>query len=362
MKRISLTVGDHRCRILIGNDILGTTGKLVSEDGSGRRFAIITNPRVNSLYGKKVALSLQASGLDHVTFEVPDAEASKSLEVAKKLYRQLSEKGFDRDSCVIGLGGGVVGDLAGFVAATYMRGINLVNVPTTLLAQVDSAIGGKTGVNLPEGKNLVGAFHQPELVISDIATLNTLPEKEFISGLAEVVKYGVISDPALFSRLETGAGVFLCKDPKPLEEAVSRCSAIKARVVEEDEKDHGKRLILNFGHTLGHALEAASNYEGYRHGEAIALGMLFAAKLSVKLGIFTEKDMQRLSAVISSLELPVIINKRLKTETLIGFMKADKKTRGGRLRLVLPERIGKVVVSDKAGPEMVRATLEEMRE
>jgi 3-dehydroquinate synthase len=362
METIPLKIGDRTCRILIGKGLVGSTGKLISEHRPGQKFAIITNSKVNSLYGDQVAKGLDASGFEQLIIEVADSETSKSLDTAKRLYKELSENNFDRDSCIIGLGGGVVGDIAGFVAATYMRGIDLIHIPTTLLAQVDSAIGGKTGVNLPEGRNLIGAFHQPLMVISDIETLKTLPDEDFRSGLAEVVKYGVLAEPELFAKLETNLDDILGRDERTLTKTVTTCSSIKARVVEEDERDHGKRLMLNYGHTLGHALEAASGYTGYRHGGAVAIGMIFAAKLSVKLGLLKRTDLDRISAVISSLGLPECIGKRMDNEVLLKFMYIDKKNKGGKLRLVLPTGIGEAVVSDGAGPELVIATLEEMKQ
>ena len=361
METISLKVGDRTCRILIGHGLLGQAGKLISDSTSGKKFAIITNPKVNSLYGEQVARSLDAAGLEQDIFEVADSETAKSLDTARRLYKELSENNYDRDSCILGLGGGVVGDLAGFVAATYMRGIDLIHIPTTLLAQVDSAIGGKTGLNLPEGKNLVGAYHQPLMVLSDIEALKALPDEDFRSGLAEVVKYGVLADPGLFKKLETDLDDILGRDEATLTKIVMTCTSIKARVVEEDERDHGKRLTLNFGHTLGHALEAASGFTGYRHGGAVAIGMQFDVRISVKLGLLKEKEMQRIAAVISSLGLPTSIEKRVDSEVLLKFMYADKKTKGGKLRLILPTRIGDAVLSDKAGPELVRTTLEEMK-
>jgi 3-dehydroquinate synthase len=361
MDPISLELNGKSCHIHIGRDILANVGILISEKIPARRFAIITNPTVNSLYGKQVAQSLEASGFGCAIFEIPDSETSKSLDEAKNLYKELADKGFERDSCIIGLGGGVVGDLAGFVAATYMRGIELVHIPTTLLAQVDSAIGGKAGINLPEGKNLVGAFHQPAMVISDVMTLKTLPERDFRSGLAEVMKYGVTSDAELFSGLEANAVRIMERDEKALAKTVATCSAIKARIVEEDEKDHGKRLVLNYGHTLGHALEAASGYTGYSHGEAVAIGMLFAARASVKSGFLAEKEMSRFSALVSAFGLPIHIGKRVESKVLLNFMNTDKKSKGGKLRLVLPTGIGEAVVSDGVELDVILAVLEEMR-
>jgi 3-dehydroquinate synthase len=361
MDNISLSLGGKNCHIYVGHDILGSAGNLISQNVPAQRFAIITNPTVKSLYGKHVAQTLEAAGFSCTTFEIPDSETSKSLDVATRLYQELANKGFDRDSCIIGLGGGAVGDLAGFVAATYMRGIELVHIPTTLLAQVDSAIGGKTGIDIPQGKNLVGAFHQPAMVISDTRALKTLPERDFRAGLAEVVKYGMISDAELFSQLEREIASILRLDERAVTRIVITCSTIKSRIVEEDERDRGKRLALNYGHTLGHALEAASGYTGYRHGEGVAIGMLFAASVSVKLGHLPEKDHRRLSALLSSFDLPTSIDKSMETKVLLGFMKTDKKSRGGKIRLVLPTRIGEAIVAEDICPELIMATLEEMR-
>jgi 3-dehydroquinate synthase len=360
MEQISLDLDGKKCRILVGHDILGNTGKLILENTTATRFAIITNASVNSLYGKQITQSLEASGLNCDIFEIPDSETSKSLDEARKLYSELAEKNFDRDSCIIGLGGGVVSDLAGFVAATYMRGIGLIHMPTTLLAQVDSAIGGKTGVNIPQGKNLVGAFHQPMLVISDVMTLETLPEQDFRSGCAEIVKYGMAADAEFFSSLEKNAGKVLQKDWKTLEKTVATCSAIKSRIVEQDERDRGKRLVLNYGHTLGHALEAATGYGEFRHGEAIAIGMIFAARVSVQSGLMAAKDLGRLCTLVTAFGLPVHIGKDVETGKLLGFMKTDKKRKGGKTRMVLPTRIGEVVVSDVESA-VVLSALEEMR-
>lgn len=361
MEQISLDLDGKKCRILVGHDILGNTGKLIVENTTATKFAIITNASVNSFYGKKVAQSLESSGFTCDIFEITDSETSKSLDEARKLYSELAEKNFDRDSCIIGLGGGVVGDLAGFVAATYLRGIGLIQIPTTLLAQVDSAIGGKTAVNIPQGKNLVGVFYQPMLVISDVMALETLSKQNFRSGCAEIVKYGMATDAEFFSTLEKNADQILQKDWKTLEKTIARCCAIKSRIVEQDERDHGKRLVLNYGHTLGHALEAATGYGEYRHGEAVAIGMLFAARVSVKKGLLPEKELYRLSALISALSLPTRIEKHADSKALLNFIKVDKKNKDGKLRMVLPTRIGQAVVSGEVDSTVVLAALEEMR-
>ncbi|MDD4308330.1 MAG: 3-dehydroquinate synthase [Thermoplasmata archaeon] len=355
-EEISLDLGDRKCSILVGRGLLGDIGKLVP--GKNRRFAVITNPTVNPLYGKQVLDSLKKHGHAHVLYDVPDSEASKSLDAANQLYVRLSDAGFERDSCIIGLGGGVVGDLAGFVAATYMRGIDIIQVPTTLLAQVDSAIGGKTGLNLPGGKNLVGAFHQPVMVISDVSVLATLPDRDYVSGLAEVVKYGIAADPEVFALLESNVDRINRRDERLLEKTVARCSRIKAGIVQEDERDRGKRLLLNFGHTLGHALEVATGYETYRHGEAVAIGMLFAARVSEKKGLLKAKELKRIAELAETLGLPSQAEDRLEREKLISLMKGDKKSRGGKVHMVLPTGIGTTVISE-IQDELLTAALEE---
>ena len=359
MERLLFNLEGKDCRIHIGRNILGSLGALACNYGIGQRFAIITNPRVRSLYGNKISQSLEGAGLEHEFFMIDDSETSKTLENAKRLFSELSAAGFDRESCIIGLGGGVVGDLAGFVAATYMRGIELIHIPTTLLAQIDSAIGGKTGLNLPEGKNLVGTFHQPALVISDIAALMTLPERDLKSGLAEAVKYGMACDAELFSILENNIEGIMQMDPDTLEQIVTRCIAIKARIVEEDVRDHGKRLVLNYGHTLGHALEAASGYTRYSHGEAVALGMIFAARVAVNSGMMDAKELGRLCTLITTFGLPARIEDA-ECEAILDFMEADKKGRDGKLRLVLPSGIGKAAITDGIDRETLRIILMEM--
>ena len=361
METVSLELEGKTCKIHVGSKMLAGAGALISENNPSSRFAIITNPTVNSLFGKEVSGSLAEAGLEHSIIEVPDSESSKSLEVANGIYSRLSDAGFDRDSCVIGLGGGVVGDLAGFVAATYMRGIRLVQIPTTLLAQADSAIGGKSGVNMPQGKNLVGAFHQPSMVISDVATLITLPDRDYRSGLAEVLKYGMILDEGFFGDLERDSDIILRRDGESLERVVARCSRLKASIVEQDERERGKRLLLNFGHTLGHALEAASGY-GYRHGEAVALGMLFAASVSVDSGTLAQRDLDRLAELISRFCLPTRIGREVDPGEVLAFMGSDKKRSGGRLRLVLPTRVGCGIVSDGVGREAIASALGRMFE
>ena len=356
MENISYSMEGRRCNIHVGSDILSNAGGLLSE--CGQRFALLTNPTIRSLYADAVAKSLDEADLSHEIFEIADSETAKSLDRAGAIYSALSAAGFDRDSCVIGLGGGVVGDLAGFVAATYMRGIGIVHIPTTLMAQIDSAIGGKTGVNIPEGKNLVGAFHQPSMVLSDILTLKTLPEEHYASGLAEAVKYGMACDRELFSFLEDEADAILRRDEEILEKLVMRCSAIKAGIVELDARDRGRRMVLNFGHTLGHALEAASGFAGYSHGEAVALGMLFAAEVSVQSGRLDREGAHRLGALLSAFGLPT--RAEMDVDSVMNFMRADKKGMAGKPRLVLATCIGAAATFDSTDDKLIRAILEGM--
>jgi 3-dehydroquinate synthase len=289
---------------------------------------------------------------------VPPGEATKSLESAATLYGELVKIGADRHTAVVALGGGVVGDLAGFVAATYARGIPLLMVPTTLLAQVDSSVGGKVGVNHPGAKNIIGAFHQPGGVWIDTKTLGTLPDRELLCGLAEVVKYGVILDGAFFEELEEHAGAILARDPRALRSIVARSCRLKASVVERDEREEtGLRAVLNFGHTIGHAIEAVAGYEGpYRHGEAVAVGMVAEARLAERLGWIGAGVVARIERLLDRMGLPTSAT-GLDHGRLIEAMGRDKKNRGGRIRFVLPTSIGRVELTDAADESDVRAVM-----
>ncbi len=360
MTSISVDMGRCRYSIHIGQNILGDVGRLLNDENNGNKFIIITSPNINRLYGQKLIDGLDSESLEHGMIIVPDGEKSKSLKEAESLYCKLLEFNADRDSCIIALGGGVIGDLAGFVAATYMRGIPIVHIPTTLLAQVDSSIGGKTGVDLPSGKNLVGAFHQPKMVFSDIDTLKTLPEKDIISGLGEIIKYAIISDPELFGILEENISTIIEGDMEILTEVITKCSRIKAEVVEEDERDNGKRMILNLGHTLGHAVETITNYDRYGHGEAVAIGTVFAAKVAVNRGILDIAECDRILNLIEFAGLPTSINEISETEKLLEIMQRDKKTKDGRIRLVLPKKIGEVFITGDVPLEVMKKVIEEM--
>jgi 3-dehydroquinate synthase len=355
MDTIRVNLGSRAYDVHIGSDLLRRIHALVEPLHLGRHLGIITHPELATRYGSAVVESLRSAGHEVTVLTVPPGEESKSLDQAARLFRELVRARLDRGSALIGLGGGVVGDLAGFVAATLYRGIRFLNIPTTLLAQVDSSVGGKTGVNLPEGKNLVGAFHQPSLVVADVLTLRTLPEREFRSGLAEVVKHGMISDKVLFETLENESDRILKRDADVLQLIVSRSCAIKGEVVEEDEREGGRRAILNFGHTLGHAIEAATGYGIMTHGEAVAHGMVVAAALSVRAGLCPAEDALRLRRLLNRFGL---LDQPLPPpESLETYMVSDKKTRDGVLQFVLTRGVGSVTFARAVDREELRSCM-----
>lgn len=343
MEEIRVELGERSYGIFIGSDILDGLGERVKEFGFSL-VAVISNPRVYGLYGSRVFDSIKNAGLDVHVITIPDGEEYKELLWAYYLYGELLKIRFDRKSAVIALGGGVIGDIAGFVASTYMRGVSFVQVPTTLLAQVDSSVGGKTGVNHPLGKNMIGTFHQPRLVWADVSTLKTLPKREFLSGMAEVIKYGVIWDEDLFRYLEVNRDSVLCLERSALEHIIKRSCEIKAEVVSRDEREGGMRAILNYGHTIGHALETATGYTTFLHGEAVGIGMHLEAKLSLSLGLIDKEEALRIRSLIESYGLPSEIPSSIDTERMLSSMKLDKKAVSGELRFILPQKIGSVVI------------------
>ena len=354
-RTVRIALGDRSYDVLIGSGLLVEAGERIRALGLTGRVAIVTDDTVGPLYGARLEESLRKAGFEPTCIEVPAGEASKSLGEAGRLYEAFLDAGLDRHGAVLALGGGVVGDLAGFVAATFMRGIAHVQVPTTLLAQVDSSVGGKVGVNLPRGKNLVGAFYQPRLVLADVACLRSLPVRQLRAGLAEVVKYGVIADGALFSWLEEQVEPLLAAEERVLADAVGASCRIKASVVEVDEREAGPRAILNFGHTVGHAIEAASGYGRYLHGEAVALGMLAAADLSVRLGLCAPALRERLARLLERLGLPTRAS--LQVEDIEKSMYYDKKVKDGMNYFVLTKDIGSVTVARIFDREALRETL-----
>lgn len=343
MRKVRVPLGDRSYSILIGPGLLTRLGADCRKLGLGRRCAIITDDHVATHFARATADSLKDAGFDGAVVSFKAGESSKSLRTLSDCHDQLAAQKLERKSFIVALGGGVAGDLAGFVAATYLRGIDFVQVPTTLLAQVDSSVGGKTGVNLKAGKNLVGAFYQPRLVVCDLDTLKTLPDREFRSGLAEVIKYGIIYDARFFGWLEKNLPALIQRDPKALTHAIARSCEIKAAVVGEDEKEGGLRAILNFGHTIGHAIEAISSYNKFLHGEAISIGQIAAARLSNRLTGLPAPDVERIKNLFQNAGLPVSLKlTRPKREKLFDAMKLDKKVRDGQIKFVLAERIGKV--------------------
>lgn len=350
---------DRSYDIICGRGILDQVGDRLTAAGV-RRAVVVSDAAVAASHARRVSESLAACGIQVIPVEIPSGEASKSVSEAGRVWGILAERAVDRSTHIVAVGGGVVGDLAGFVAATFARGIPVWQVPTTLVAQVDSAIGGKTGINLPAGKNLVGAFWQPSGVFSDIDTLATLPSREYVSGLAEVVKYGMIFDPDFFAWLEAHAAELVARSPEPLAHAVERSAALKAAVVERDEREiTGARAALNYGHTFAHAFETAAGYGRLLHGEAVAIGMSCAARLAADMGRIAADIAGRQDAILTSLGLPISLAGvgPLAADELLAIMARDKKSVGGRLRFVLPSRIGAVdLVADVEEP-LVRRVL-----
>jgi 3-dehydroquinate synthase len=354
MRTVNVSLGSRSYPIFIGGKILADLGRHCAELQLGRRCVIISDANVAPLYAAKAAASLRKSGFEPMLATIPAGETSKSLKMFQRCCDMLADHRLERKSFIIALGGGVVGDLAGFVAAAYLRGIAFVQAPTTLLAQVDSSVGGKVGVNLAAGKNLVGAFHQPRLVLCDLATLRTLSLHEFRSGLAEVIKYGIIYDAAFFARLERDLPRLLRRDSEILAQVVARCCEIKAEVVRQDETETGVRAILNFGHTIGHAIEAIAGYGKYLHGEAISIGQVAAAKLSVRAAGLPVEEAERIENLFVRAGLPVGIKFSARRQTgLIEAMRLDKKVSDGQIRFVLARRIGQVEPGHKIPPEWI---------
>jgi len=359
---VQVDLGDKGYPIYIGENVLTELGGYVKKVCAGRKIMVVTNPTVRALYGNIVMESLIQAGFEVVVGEIPDGEGYKTLDSAGLLYDVAFANGLDRSCTILALGGGVIGDLAGFVAATYMRGVPFIQVPTTLLAQVDSSVGGKVAVNHPGGKNIIGAFYQPKMVFSDINTLRTLPEREFKAGMAEVIKYGVIWDYGLFQFLENCHLAVKELKVQEIIKVVATSCRIKARVVEQDETEQGLRAILNYGHTFGHAYEALTGYKEYVHGEAVAIGMVSAALTAVKLSMLAPMEADRIISLIRLYQLPVKFA-ALEPSDIIKSMYHDKKVLAGKVRFVLPEVIGKVsIVSDVPETVLEEVLSEQMRE
>ncbi|NOX80186.1 MAG: 3-dehydroquinate synthase [Deltaproteobacteria bacterium] len=355
-KKIIVGLGKRSYPIVIRTGLLAGIGPALKDRQIAKRYGVISDEHVAGLYGDILMGSLADAGLDAELITFPRGETNKNLQTIAMLSSRLATLGFDRRDALIALGGGVTGDITGFLASVYMRGIPFVQVPTTLLAQVDSSVGGKTGVDIPEGKNLVGTFYQPEAVYIDTAVLQSLPESELLGGLAEVIKYGVIIDQDFFHFLESQQKEILQLRPEVIIPMIARCCEIKARVVEQDEREGGLRRILNFGHTIGHAVEAASDFR-LIHGLAIAIGMQAAADLAVRTGRLDRGQADRLRTLLSACRLPVTIPAELDRLRIKGYMQTDKKTVDGRIFFVLPTEIGKVIITDEVDEKDIDAVL-----
>ncbi|WP_035276030.1 3-dehydroquinate synthase [Desulfogranum japonicum] len=353
---ITVGLGERSYPIYIGPGVLSMIGADLKARQSGQKYGIITDSNVGKLYGNKLLQGLKQEGIEARLFIFTAGEGSKNLETIGQLASSLAQEGFDRSDALIALGGGVAGDMTGFLAATYMRGIPFVQVPTSLLAQVDSSVGGKTGVDIPEGKNLVGAFYQPQAVYIDTDLLDTLPQQEYRGGLAEVIKYGVIQDSSFFTFLKNNHKNIKQLEPGVLTSMIQRCCEIKADVVAQDEREGGLRRILNYGHTIGHAVEAASDFT-IIHGFAVAIGMVAAAKLAPRSLDQGTDISDELTGLLQTYGLPTTIPAELNVERMRKYLLADKKTVGGRVFFVLPDKIGSVRITDKVNVRDVDAVL-----
>lgn len=359
MQEIKVELGTRSYPIYIG------AGLLSSKDLLGRtidaaQVMVVTNTTIASLYLDQIMELISRERVESVT--IPDGESYKTLDVMNDIITQLLEHKFSRDCCLVALGGGVVGDITGFAAACYQRGVKFIQIPTTLLAQVDSSVGGKTGVNHPLGKNMIGAFYQPQAVIADVKVLATLPDRELSAGLAEVIKYGLIRDEEFFCWLEENMARLVKREPKSLEYAIARSCINKAEVVAQDEKESGVRATLNFGHTFGHALETGLNYKEWLHGEAVAVGMVMAAELSNRHGWLEKTDVTRVKNLLIKAGLPVKLPPALRTVNMRELMAIDKKAKSGRLFLVLLKGIGSAVVTSEFHEELLQEVLTQFQD
>jgi len=355
MQTFSIALGERSYPIHIGPALLGRAD-LIAPFLVRKSVAIVTNTTIAPLFLERLAGTLAREGIEIVRIVLPDGEDHKDWRALNAVFDALLEKRCGRDTTLVALGGGVIGDLAGFAAATYQRGVQYVQVPTTLLAQVDSSVGGKTAINHPLGKNMIGAFHQPRLVLADTDTLKTLPERELRSGLAEVIKHGLIRDAGFFTWIEANIERLLARDAEALEHAVLRSVEIKADIVAKDEREDGLRKVLNFGHTFGHAIETGLGYGAWLHGEAVAAGMVMATDLSRQLGYLSEADVARIRSLLQRAGLPTTA-KGIAPERMQQLMSVDKKVKEGRMHFVLLERLGAATLRDDVPPAALDRTL-----
>lgn len=354
MKKIDVDLGDRSYPIYIGDSLL-SDGKLIKKYITSNQVLVVTNETIAPLYLQELEKHL--SDVDFDTLILPDGESTKNLDSLNQVITRLMEKKYSRTCILIALGGGVIGDLTGFAAACYQRGVKFIQIPTTLLAQVDSSVGGKTAVNHPLGKNMIGAFHQPTVVLADTNVLSTLPDREFSAGLAEVIKYGLIRDKEFFSWLEENIDLLINRDDKSLAYAIERSCINKAEVVAQDERESGLRAILNLGHTFGHAIETALSYKHWLHGEAVGCGMLMAADLSMRLGLLDAAHIDRVQKLLERAKLPIQIHKDVNLEQMLLNMKVDKKSRDGVLYLILLNDIGDAVITSDYTEQALMQTI-----
>ena len=357
MKTIRVNLSSNSYNIYIDNGLLERVGDTLVKEKAPCKTLLITDKNIEKVYGSIVMESLKRNKFDVRLVTLKPGEEQKTLETACILYDTCFDHKLDRNSLIVALGGGVVGDISGFVAATFMRGIPFIQVPTSLLAQVDSSIGGKVAVNHPKGKNMIGSFYQPKAVFVDTDTLSTLPAPELVAGLMEVIKYGVIKNAELFEYIEKSLYDILQFNHNALLKIIATSCQIKANVVEEDEKEKHLRAILNYGHTIGHAIETVTNYKKYRHGEAVAIGMLYATRIAIDMRLADNTVFERQLSLIKRLGLP--LQTGLKPEEIVKTLYADKKVIAGRLRFILPTKIGEVIISDQVTEEMLYRILSE---
>lgn len=359
---IPVTLPHTAYEIIIASGCLPQLGEYLNPLKLGKKILVISNPEIYDYYGDIVVNSLIKAGFEVYTHLIPPGEPYKTLDSIAQIYDIAFKNRLERASTMLALGGGVIGDMTGFAAATWLRGINFIQVPTSLLAMVDASIGGKTGVNHPQGKNLIGAFYQPRLVFIDPLVLKTLPVREFRAGMAEVIKYGVIWDQDLFSQLEAQKELDTLENlgEEFLQTIITRSCQAKVDVVSQDEKESGLRAILNYGHTLGHAIESLTGYNTINHGEAVGMGMIAVGKIAVKLGIWTEKESERQDKLIEKTGLPITIPSSLNITDVLESLQMDKKVKAGKVRFILPTEIGKVIISDRVSSELIEGVMQEL--
>ncbi|MEO1669780.1 MAG: 3-dehydroquinate synthase [Cyanobacteria bacterium J06631_2] len=359
MPNITVDLPQDSYQIAIATDSLKHLGKEMKQLKLGNKVLVISNPEIFGHYGETCLNSLQEAGFETYTHLIPAGESHKHLHSIQQVYDTAQANHLERSSTFVALGGGIIGDMTGFAAATWLRGVNFVQVPTSLLAIVDASVGGKTGVNHPQGKNLIGAFYQPKLVAIDPCLLKTLPLKEFRAGMAEVIKYGVIWDEDLFTKLEHHDRLDSLENVGDsfLETIITRSCQAKAEVVGQDEKEAGIRAILNYGHTIGHAIESLTHYKQFVHGEAVAIGMVAAGKIALEMGLWTQPEAGRQAALITRAGLPTAIPAELAIADILETIKSDKKVQAGKVRFILPTEIGKVIITDQVTSEIISKAL-----